>query len=82
MSCFCDLCGRPVAAKFDPQHASSDDGAILLQACDRRVGMTEALINGIDERRQSGKVRHAIWDLLRQRLYAIACGYSASKIDG
>lgn len=72
---FSDLCGRPVVAKFDQQHASSDGGALLLQACDRRLGLTEALIGGIDDRRQSGKVRHAIGDLVRQRLYAIACGY-------
>src|SRR5450755_4748622 len=72
---FSDLLGKPVAAKFDQQHASSDGGAILLQACDQRLGLTDALIGGIDDRRQSGKIRHAIADLVRQRLYAIACGY-------
>ncbi len=72
---FSDLPGKPVVAKFDQQHASSDGGAILLQACDRHLGLTEALIGGIDDRRQSGKIRHAIGDLVRQRLYAIACGY-------
>ena len=72
---FSDLCGRQVVAKFDQQHASSDGGALLLQACDRRLGLTEALIGGIDDRRQSGKIRHAIGDLVRQRLYAIGCGY-------
>ena len=72
---FSDLLGRPVLAKFDQLHASSDGGALLLHACDRRLGLTEALIGGIDDRRQTGKVRHAIGDLLRQRLYAIACGY-------
>jgi hypothetical protein len=72
---FPDLLGRPVLAQFDQEHASSDGGAILLQACDRRLGLTEALIGGIDDRRQSGKIRHAIADLMRQRLYAIACGY-------
>jgi hypothetical protein len=72
---FSDLLGRPVVAKFDHQHASSDGGAILLQACDQRLGLTEALIGGIDDRRQSGKIRHAIGDLVRQRLYGIACGY-------
>jgi hypothetical protein len=72
---FSDLAGKPVVAKFDQEHASSDGGAILLQACDRRLGLTEALIGGIDDRRQSGKIRHAIGDLVRQRLYAIACGY-------
>jgi DDE family transposase len=72
---FSNLCGRPVLAKFDQRHASSDGGAILLQACDQRLGLSEALIGGIDDRRQSGKIRHAIGDLVRQRLYGIACGY-------
>jgi hypothetical protein len=73
---FSDLFSRPVVAKFDQQHGSSDGGAILLQACDRRLGLTEALIGAIDDRRQSGKIQHAIGELVRQRLYAIACGYS------
>lgn len=72
---FSDLFSRPVVAKFDQEHASSDGGAILLQACDQRLGLTEALIGGIDDRRQSGKIRHALGDLVRQRMYAIACGY-------
>jgi hypothetical protein len=72
---FSDLLGKPVIAKFDQEHASSDGGAILLQACDRRLGLTAALIGAIDDRRQSGKIRHAIGDLVRQRLYAIGCGY-------
>ena len=72
---FSDLLDKPVIAKFDQEHASSDGGAILLQACDRRLGLTEALIGAIDDRRQSGKIRHAIGDLLHQRLYAIGCGY-------
>jgi hypothetical protein len=72
---FSDLVSKSVVAKFDQEHASSDGGAILLQACDRRLGLTDALIGGIEDRRQSGKIRHAIGDLVRQRLYAIACGY-------
>ncbi|TAK52157.1 MAG: hypothetical protein EPO25_14365 [Gammaproteobacteria bacterium] len=72
---FSDLCGRPLVATFDQEHGSLDGGAILLQVCDRRLGLTKALIDGIDDRRQAGKVRHAVGDLLRQRQYAIACGY-------
>jgi Transposase DDE domain group 1 len=45
--------GKPVIAKFDQEHASSDGGAILLQACDRRLGLSEAMIGAIDDRRQS-----------------------------
>lgn len=72
---FSDLADKPVVARFDQERASSDGGAILLQACDRRLGLTDALIGGIADRRQSGKIRHTLGDLLRQRLYAIACGY-------
>ena len=72
---FSDFFDKPIIAKFDQEHASSDGGAILLQACDRRLGLTEALIGAMDERRQAGKIRHAIGDLVRQRLYAIGCGY-------
>jgi hypothetical protein len=83
---FSDLGDRPVVAKFDHPHASSDGGAILLHACDRRLGLTEALFGSIDDRRQSGKIRHASGALLRQRLYAIACGYpdgnDASRLGG
>jgi hypothetical protein len=73
---FSELCGKPLVVKFDQPHGSCDGGAILLKAADRRLGLTPRLIAGIDDRRQGGKVRHAIADLLRQRLYAIACGYA------
>lgn len=79
---FSDLSGRPVVARFDQQHASSNGGAVLLQACDRKLGLTQALIGGVDDRRQSSKVRHGIGELVRQRLYAIACGYPDANDAG
>src|SRR5450631_2203211 len=39
---FSDLLGKALVAKFDQEHASSDGGATLLQACDRHVGLTDA----------------------------------------
>jgi hypothetical protein len=71
---FAELCARTVVAEFDQHHGSSDGGAILLKACDARLGLSERLIGGIDDRRQVGKIRRAVGDLVRQRLYAIACG--------
>jgi len=72
---FPDLFRRPVVAKFDQRHGSSDGGAILLKACDDRLGLTERLAVVIVDTRQAGKVAHSIRDLVRQRLYGIACGY-------
>ena len=79
---FSDFIAKPVVVNFDQEHASSDGGAVLLQACDRHLGLTEALIGGLRDPRQSGKIRHAIGDLVRQRLYAIACGYPDGNDSG
>jgi hypothetical protein len=73
---FPDLLRRPVVVKFDQPHASSDGGAILLKACDDRLGLTERLASCVVDTRQAGKVEHSIRDLVRQRLYGIACGYA------
>ncbi|HET7057733.1 MAG TPA: IS1380 family transposase [Nitrospiraceae bacterium] len=73
---FPNLFRRPVVVKFDQPHASSDGGAILLKACDERLGLTERLAKCIVDTRQAGKVEHSIRDLVRQRLYGIACGYA------
>ena len=72
---FTDLSRRPVVAKFDQRYGSSDGGAILLKACDQRLGLTQRLTSCIVDARQPGKIEHTIGDLVRQRLYAIACGY-------
>jgi hypothetical protein len=72
---FPHLLRRPVVAQFDQQHGSSDGGAILLKACDDRLHLTERLASCIMDARQSGKIQHPVGDLVRQRLYAIACGY-------
>jgi Transposase DDE domain group 1 len=72
---FSELFRRPVVVKFDQPHASSDGGAILLKACDEALGLTERLAGCIVDSRQVGKVEHSIRDLVRQRLYGIACGY-------
>jgi len=73
---FPNLFRRPVAVKFAQPHASSDGGAILLKACDERIGLTARLASCIVDARQAGKVEHSVRDLVRQRLYGIACGYA------
>jgi hypothetical protein len=72
---FPDLFDRPLLASFDATHGSSDGGAILLKAADRRLGLTERVAGCLRDGRQSGKIDHEIIELLRQRVFAIACGY-------
>ena len=72
---FPDIFDRPVVAKFDERQGSSDGGAVLLKAADRRLGLTAALAACLRDERQPGKVRHELHELLTQRIMAIACGY-------
>jgi hypothetical protein len=76
---FPNLSRRPVVLKFDQRHGSSDGGAILLKACDERLCLTQRLASCIVDARQAGKVEHSIQDLVRQRLYGIACGRPGAR---
>jgi hypothetical protein len=67
---------QPVVARFDQAHASSDGGALLLKAIDERLGLTQRLAAGLTDRRQAGKVEHALLELVRHRVFGIACGYA------
>ena len=66
---------REVVGRFDGGRVSSDGGLLLLREVDRRFGVTEAVADQLRDRRQPGKVRQSLHDLVRQRVYQIACGY-------
>ena len=72
---FPELFDRPLTARFDLPNASSDGGAVLLKAADRRLGLIPRLAGTLVDERQSGKVRHGLEDLLCQRIYGLALGY-------
>jgi len=73
---FPGLFSKPLLAQFDERHGSSDGGAILLKACDATLGLTKRLADCLVDRRQEGKIEHTVRELLRQRLFGIACGYA------
>jgi hypothetical protein len=73
---------KPVVVRFDQEHSSSDGGALLLKAVDDRLRLSERLAACVEDPRQPGKVRHAMWDLLRQRMYGIGCGYPDANDAG
>lgn len=73
---FPELFSKPLLARFDERHGSSDGGAILLKGCDATLGLSQRLAQCLVDRRQEGKVGHTVRDLLRQRLFGIACGYA------
>ena len=67
--------GRRVEAGFDGGAVTSNGGALLLRAADRRLGLTAAVARRLGDPRQRGKLRHGVADLLRQRVFGIALGY-------
>ncbi len=68
-------CGRRVEVDFAGGDISSNGGALLLSAADRRLGLLSGLARRLDDRRQAGKVEHKLLALLRQRVYAVALGH-------
>lgn len=73
---FPDLFAKPVVACFDQPSVSSDGGAVLLKGLDQRMELTENLARCLREARQSGKISHPLIELVRQRVYGLACGYA------
>ncbi|MEK7862638.1 MAG: IS1380 family transposase [Chloroflexota bacterium] len=67
---------KPVVATFDAEALTSDGGLLLIGAVDRKTMLTARLCSVFCDERQEGKVVHSLFDLLRQRIYAIAAGYA------
>ena len=72
---FPELFDRPLTVTFDVPNASSDGGAVLLKAADRRLGLIPRLAAALVDERQQSKVRHGLVDLLGQRIYGLALGH-------
>ena len=72
---FPEIFAKPTVLQFDQRHGSSDGGAILLKAADRRYGLIGGLAGCLQDNRQAGKVDHSLRELLAQRVFSIACGY-------
>lgn len=73
---FPDLFEKPVVAAFDEDHMSTDAGALLLHATDRRLGLIDGLTACISDRRNRAQIEYAVADFLRQRILGLACGYA------
>ncbi|HEU0216857.1 MAG TPA: IS1380 family transposase [Stellaceae bacterium] len=73
---------RKVTAAFDGGRLSSDGGVMLLAQADRRLGLADRLARVIPDGRDRQRVTHLLPDILRARIFAIACGYEdADDLD-
>src|SRR3982075_1281978 len=73
--CFPAVQHKKIAAAFDGGRISSDGGVMLLAQADRRLGIAERLARAIPDGRDPDRVTHLLPDILRARIFAIACGY-------
>src|SRR3954465_11656220 len=80
--CFPAVCRKKITAAFDGGRISSDGGVMLLAQADRRLGIAERLAQAIPDARDPDRVTHLLPDILRARIFAIACGYEdADDLD-
>src|SRR6266436_3425133 len=70
------------SAAFDGGRLSSDGGVMLLAQAGRRLGLAERLAAVIPGGRDQSRGTHLLPDILRARIFAIACGYEdADDLD-
>lgn len=72
---FARLCGKNLQGDFAGGTLSSDGGVLLLRETDARVGLIGRLVQALDDRRDPRYTTHSYEELLRQRIFQIACGY-------
>jgi|TARA_B100000315_G_scaffold179209_1_gene167900 hypothetical protein len=67
--------GKELCARFDGGRLSSDGGVLLLPRIERRLRIADHLVACMTDRRALASTTHAYADMIRARLFAIACGY-------
>jgi hypothetical protein len=79
---FPEIFVKPIKMEFDQRQGSSDGGAVLLKAAERRYGLISSMVGCLFDGRQAGKVDHPLNDLFAQRVFSIACGYPDANDSG
>lgn len=72
---FTTLKRKKVAAVFDDPSVTSDAGVLVLREIDKKMGLIKRLSQALNDSRRQTHIEHAQEDMLRQRIFQIACGY-------
>lgn len=72
---FDGVSGRKLVASFDAEHITSDGGVVLLHRVDRRFGLLRRFAECFKDFRDPELTEHTVEQLVRQRVFGIACGY-------
>ena len=68
---------RSVKVEFSDQRLTSNAGVLLLREADFKLGLTTSIASRMRDTRNQLAIRYPLGDLLRERIYAMAMGYSA-----
>ena len=66
---------KELCARFDGGRLSSDGGVLLLRGIERRLGIADLPGSCMTDARAPARTTHTYADMIRARMFAIACGY-------
>ncbi len=72
---FSRLAGKNLQADFDGGALSSDGGVLFLRETEAHVGVIRRFAQALKDPRDPRYIDHSDADMLRQRIFQIACGY-------
>ena len=67
--------GKELHARFDGGRLSSDGGVLVLREIEGDLGLADRLASHLPDFRDPASVVHGYADMIRARMFAIACGY-------
>lgn len=75
---FQELSSKPIQVHFQDERLSTNGGAVVLRAIDKKLNLTADIGTTITDKRELEKTKHQMLELVRLRIFGIACGYPTS----
>ena len=72
---FASISGKKVEADFDGGNVTTDGGVLFLRQVESDVGIISRIVSCLPDRRHASYVKHPLEEMIRQRVFQIACGY-------
>ena len=66
---------KKLTVDFDGGNQSSDAGLLLLRQAERKLGVCRRIADAMPDRRDPDRIRHAMFEMVMERVAAIACGH-------
>jgi len=66
---------RQVVAEFSGERLTTEGGALLLRAADRKIMLLRRVASCFSDARDPQRIEHALSEMLAQRIYGLALGY-------